>query len=267
MPHMGMTTPAHGEVMQAPSPQLLSRVGSAVGNAAVSFLGWALTAMSGGTGAAATAAGPMNLLGVALSGPRGVPTPQQTGAAEDDAQDELRKLRAEVSRLREESRRGPGDVREVIDVGELDARVAQALKTALSKDSRGAKRPRDEEETASVDKDPSPTPAPKARPRRARPSEEGEGVDQASLTMPATVTRTLHRAFLAWTGTKGTLKKETKLKDWVSQVGKRHNITRWHELLVERGLARPPHTREALMGAALRHFMTDNPEWNAGGKL
>lgn len=262
-----------------PSQQVLAQVGMAVGNAAMSFIGKALTTVTG-IGASASMHAAPNLLqkiGAALSG-AGSESPSSSGpsampstAEGSDPQEELCALRAEVARLR--AARAAPDVREIIDATDIDTKIARALSEALARDAKSCKRRREPERDEESDDDAAAArilPETKARPRRAFVDDSPEvpaDVPRAAgpTSLPASVSPALHKAFLQWTGSRGTIGAAMKRGEWCRQVARRHKRQKWVAVMSDLGMRDPPATKDALVERALELFLAENPEL-AGGR-
>jgi len=268
--------------------QALAQVGMVVGNTALQAIGGAL--QTTGCGAVAEACGAesghlLSRVGQALGlAARARPVTTR----DDDAQDELRRLRQEVARLRGEAAAAPPTpprAREVVDTEQIDGLIAAALQRALGEDSRRAKRPppsaapsaRREADCAEEDGDevafmvkrpraPEATPKaqeedalPKARPRTCAASAGAKLPEDTRL--PTKVTPAVHGAFLEWCGTTGRIVKAMDLAEWARQVGKRYKLANWQTILKRLGVKNLEGQRHEVLERALAHFLAVHPDY------
>lgn len=187
---------------------------------------------------------------------------------------ELRRVRDENMQLREAAARPPAarEVREAVDASDIDDIVARALAEALARDSAAAQAARDQAQPTSSfqrarDRSRS------ATPRRSPPASAASLPTAPSpapmassgvVDLPESVSPALHKAFLGWLGTKGSIPTSRPRTKWAEDTGKRFALPWWTELLKERGMTQVPTRRGPLVEAALARFVELHPE-HAGG--
>lgn len=94
-------------------------------------------------------------------------------------------------------------------------------------------------------------------PRRA-----GVGPARARGSTPllATITPSVHTAFLQWVGSSGKIREPMTWKAWYDAVAKRFSAKTWKAKLSEQGLANLPGARMPMLEVALQAFVDAHPE-------